>query len=42
MGRNDKHIAHRKKHALPLLPADTDHARVAVHGARGAGNARRG
>ena len=39
---HDEHIAHRKEHALPLFPADSDHARVAVHGARGAGDARRG
>ena len=39
---HDEHIVHRKKHALPLFPSDTDHARVAVHGARGAGDARRG
>ncbi|MBD5399658.1 MAG: hypothetical protein HDR57_03360 [Treponema sp.] len=39
---DDEHIAHRKEHALSLFSTDTDYARVAVHGARGAGDARRG
>lgn len=39
---HDEHIVHRKKYALFLFLADTDHARVAVHGARGVGDARRG
>lgn len=30
------HEAHRKEHIVSLLPADTDNAGVAVHGAHGA------
>ena len=39
---HDEHIVHRKKHALFLFLADTEHACVAVHGARGACDTRRG